>query len=97
VLLSFPAATSPPAPEAIRIIAELAETQDGAPVVSRLVRGFTDCHFFREKGLACLGFIPRRSTPAIEGLAHGTDERIPLESFNLGLRTMYELLRRLAE
>jgi acetylornithine deacetylase/succinyl-diaminopimelate desuccinylase-like protein len=96
VLLSFPAATSPPHPEALRVIAELAQADDGAPVVSRLVRGFTDCHFFREKGIPCLGFIPRRSTAGTEGLAHGIDERIPVKDFNHALRAMVELVRRLA-
>jgi acetylornithine deacetylase/succinyl-diaminopimelate desuccinylase-like protein len=96
VVLSFPAATSPPHPEAMQVLAKLAQDLDGAPVVSRLVRGFTDCHFFRERGIPCLGFIPRRSTPAAEGLAHGIDERMSVESFNLALRTMFDLVRRLA-
>jgi acetylornithine deacetylase/succinyl-diaminopimelate desuccinylase-like protein len=96
VLLSFPAATSPPHPEALRLIAEIAQARDRAPVVSRLVRGFTDCHFFREKGIPCFGFIPRRSTPATESRAHGIDERISVEDFKLALRDMYELVRRLA-
>jgi acetylornithine deacetylase/succinyl-diaminopimelate desuccinylase-like protein len=96
VLLSFPAATSPPHPEALGLIAELAQAHDRAPVVSRLVRGFTDCHFFREKGIPCFGFIPRRSTPGTESRAHGIDERMPVEDFKLALRAMYELVYKLA-
>ena len=50
-VLSFPAATSPPHPESIRVISEISKTYDGgAPVIAPLVSGFTDCHFFREKG-----------------------------------------------
>jgi len=96
VILSFPPATSPPHAEALNIIAEMARNDDGATVVSPLGRGFTDCHFFREKGIPCLGFIPLRSTPMQEGLTHGIDERITIESLRAGLRGMYELVHKLA-
>ncbi len=95
--LSFPAATSPPHPEAMEVITELAKTYDpGAAVVAPLVRGFTDCHFFREKDIPCLGFMPHRSTPSSEGLVHGVDERIQLDDFKFGIRAMYEIVRKLA-
>jgi acetylornithine deacetylase/succinyl-diaminopimelate desuccinylase-like protein len=97
VMLSFPAATSPPHPEAMKVITEFAKTHDpGAPVVAPLVRGFTDCHFFREKGIPCLGFMPHRSTPSGEGLVHGVDERVTVESLNFGIRAMYEIVHKLA-
>jgi len=97
VLLSFPAAVSPPHPEAMKVITEFAKSHDaGVPVVAPLVRGFTDCHFFREKGIPCLGFMPHRSPPSSEGLVHGVNERIHLENFNFGIRAMYEIVRRLA-
>jgi len=97
VLLSFPAATSPLHPEAMKVIGEFAKTHDhGAPVVAPLVRGFTDCHFFREKGIPCLGFMPHRSTPSGEGLVHGVDERVTVESLKFGIRAMVEIVRKLA-
>jgi acetylornithine deacetylase/succinyl-diaminopimelate desuccinylase-like protein len=97
VMLSFPAAITPPHPEAMRVITEFARSHDpGVPVVAPLVRGFTDCHFFREKGIPCLGFMPRRTPPSSEGLVHGVDERMHLESFNFGIRAMYEIVRQLA-
>lgn len=96
-LLSFPAAISPPHPEVLRIITEFAKANDpGARVVAPLVRGFTDCHFFREKGIPCLGFMPHRSTPSGEGLVHGVDERASVEDLKFGIRAMYEIVRRLA-
>jgi len=96
-LLSFPAAVSPPHPEALRVITEFAKAHDpGARVVAPLVRGFTDCHFFREKGIPCLGFMPHRSTPSGEGLVHGVDERASVEDLKFGIRAMYEIVRRLA-
>jgi acetylornithine deacetylase/succinyl-diaminopimelate desuccinylase-like protein len=97
VLLSFPAAISPAHPEAMKAIQELAKAHDNnAPVVASLVRGFTDCHSFRAKGIPCLGFMPLRNIPSEEGLVHGVNERISLDSLRSGLRSMYELVRNLA-
>jgi acetylornithine deacetylase/succinyl-diaminopimelate desuccinylase-like protein len=79
----------------MEIIAEMAKNDGGAQVVSPLGRGFTDCHFFREKGIPCLGFMPLRSMPAEEGLTHGIDERITIESLRAGLRAMYEIVYKL--
>ena len=81
----------------MKVITEFAKTNDpGAAVVAPLVRGFTDCHFFREQGMPCLGFMPHRSTPSGEGLVHGVDERVSVENLKFGLRAMYEIVRRLA-
>ena len=97
VILSFPPATSPPHPEAMRVITEMARRRDGdAPVVSPLVRGFTDCHFFREKNIPCFGFMPLRHPASDSGLVHGIDERITLESLGAGLRGLYEIVYKLA-
>jgi acetylornithine deacetylase/succinyl-diaminopimelate desuccinylase-like protein len=97
VLLSFPAAASPAYPEAMKAIEELAKTHDNdAPVVAPLVRGFTDCHFFRAKGIPCLGFMPLRNIPSEEGLVHGVNERISLDSLRAGLQSLYELVHKLA-
>jgi acetylornithine deacetylase/succinyl-diaminopimelate desuccinylase-like protein len=81
----------------MKVITEFAKAHDpGARVVAPLVRGFTDCHFFREKGIPCLGFMPHRSGPGNEGLVHGTDERVALESLKFGIRAIYEIVRKLA-
>jgi acetylornithine deacetylase/succinyl-diaminopimelate desuccinylase-like protein len=98
VLLSFPPATSPPHREALRAIAELARRYDGnIPILSPLGRGFTDCHFFREKGIPCYGFIPMRAAAAGESLVHGIDERVSVESFKFALGAMLEIARQLVE
>ena len=97
VILSFPPATSPPHPEAMGIITEMAKNNDGGvAVVSPLVRGFTDCHFFREKGFPCFGFMPLRNPASEGGMVHGVDERMTIESLRAGLRGMYELVHKLA-
>jgi len=96
VLLSRVAASSPPSPDATKVIAELASKHDpGVPILFPMGSGFTDCHFFRAKGIACLGFIPQRSSPSSEGLVHGVDERIAVERLVGGLHGMYELVTKL--
>jgi acetylornithine deacetylase/succinyl-diaminopimelate desuccinylase-like protein len=96
VTLSFPPAASPEHPEALKAIRELARGHDGnVPVVAPLGRGFTDCHFFRERKIPCYGFIPMRSSAAGQNLVHGADERVSLESFRSGVRMMHELVRKL--
>jgi len=96
VLLSRTAATSPASPEAMQVITDYAKTNDpGAAVLFSVGTGFTDCHFFRAKGIPCLGFLPQRSTPNSEGLVHGVDERISVERLNAAIRAMYEIVRKL--
>ena len=96
ILLSRTAATSPTSPEAMEVITDYAKTNDpGALVLFPVGSGFTDCHFFRAKGIPCLGFLPQRSTSSSEGLVHGVDERMSIERLNSGIRAMYEIVSKL--
>ena len=96
ILLSRTAATSPTSPEAMKVITEYAKTHDpGAAVLFPVGSGFTDCHFFRVKGIPCLGFLPQRSTPSSEGLVHGVDERMPVERLTAAIHAMYEIVTKL--
>ena len=93
ILLSRTAAASPIHPEALKVITDYAKANDpGAAVLFPVGSGFTDCHFFRAKGIPCLGFLPQRSTPSSEGLVHGVDERIPMERLASAIRAMYEIV-----
>jgi acetylornithine deacetylase/succinyl-diaminopimelate desuccinylase-like protein len=97
ILLSRAAATSPPSPEALRVISEYARASDpGAPIMFPMGSGFTDCHFFRAKSIPCLGFLPRRSRPSEEGMVHGINERVSVESLKSDIRAMYDLVSKLA-
>ncbi len=97
ILLSRVAATSPANPEAIKVIRAFAQAHDpGTPVIFPLGSGFTDCHFFRVKGIPCFGFIPQRTVPSEEGLTHGVDERVTVERLSSGMKAMYEIVRKLA-
>ena len=96
ILLSRTAATSPTSPEAMKVITDYAKANDpGAAVLFPVGSGFTDCHFFRAKGIPCLGFLPQRSAPSSEGLVHGVDERMPVERLTAAIRAMYEIVSRL--
>lgn len=95
-LLSRTAATSPLNAEAMKVITDYAKAHDpGAAVLFPVGSGFTDCHFFRAKGIPCLGFLPQRSTPNSEGLVHGVDERMPVERLTSAIRAMYEIVSKL--
>lgn len=97
ILLSRAAARSPASPEALKAITEYAHMKDpGTPILFPMGSGFTDCHFFRAKGIPCLGFLPRRSLPSEEGMVHGVNERVSVEDLKNDVRAMYEIVRKLA-
>ena len=96
ILLSRAAAASPASSDALKAIAEYAQAKDpGTPILFPVGSGFTDCHFFRTKGIPCLGFLPRRSRPSDEGMVHGINERVSTESLKSDIRAMYEIVRKL--
>jgi acetylornithine deacetylase/succinyl-diaminopimelate desuccinylase-like protein len=97
ILLSRAAAVSPASPEALQAISDYAAANDpGAPVVFPMGTGFTDCHFFRAKGVPCIGFLPRRTRPSEQGMTHGTNERVAIAELKLQIRAMYDIVRKLA-
>ncbi|MGH7873586.1 MAG: M20/M25/M40 family metallo-hydrolase [Candidatus Binatia bacterium] len=98
VLLSRAAAAAPASSDALKVITEYAQVKDpGTPILFPMGSGFTDCHFFRTKGIPCLGFLPRRSRPSEEGMVHGINERVSVEALKSDVRAMYEIVRKLAE
>lgn len=96
-VLSFPPSASPTDSEFLKVLQEIADSFDpGAKVTTPLLSGFTDCHFFREKGIPCYGFIPFKARAKDLGTIHGNDERVSLENVKSGTRVMYEIVRRMA-
>ncbi|MEM7412614.1 MAG: M20/M25/M40 family metallo-hydrolase [Myxococcota bacterium] len=96
-LLSFPPAASPvdhPFFDALRRLA--ARYDPEAIVTPTMAVGFTDCHFFRERGIPCYGFAPFRITPQDRDGIHGNNERLSVEELGRGTKMTYELLRELA-
>jgi acetylornithine deacetylase/succinyl-diaminopimelate desuccinylase-like protein len=96
-LLSFPPASSPRDHELFRALEEIAERRHpGAVISTPLATGFTDCHYFRARGIPCYGFLPFELSDRDASLVHGNDERIGIANLKSGTRLLYELVSRLA-
>jgi acetylornithine deacetylase/succinyl-diaminopimelate desuccinylase-like protein len=96
VLLNFPASSSPldtPFFAAVRTLAE----RDGAPVVPSVLTGFTDSHYFREKGIASYGFIPFDLSEDEGRREHGVNERVSTRNLRQGTGRLIEILQILDE
>ena len=83
VMLNFPAVSSPRKSELMTALDKLADEEDTI-VVPMMIAGFTDSHYFRQKGLDCYGFIPIEASPAEMRGVHGVNERISVKE--LGVR-----------
>lgn len=91
VLLNFPPSQSPletPLRQALAAAVHRLFPMAGLAVSS--LPGFTDSHFFRERGLVAYGFDPFAVTPEQLRSIHGNDERISLEAFRNGVRLLWE-------
>jgi len=69
-----------------------AEMEPDAVVVPRVIAGFTDAHYFRERGIVAYGFVPRWLTPNDTRGIHGANERIASENLERGVRTLTRIL-----
>jgi acetylornithine deacetylase/succinyl-diaminopimelate desuccinylase-like protein len=97
IVLSFAPGASSVDTEFFAVLRGIAgEIDPGVKVTTPLLTGFTGCHFFREKGIPCYGFIPFRLPAKELGGVHGNDERVSLDNVKFGTRTMVEIVRRLA-
>ncbi len=94
VLLRFPPSSSPPETELYRAI-EAAAASEGARVVPSVLTGFTDSHWFRERGMVAYGFVPIVLTEAEEQRVHGADERLSVQNLREGTRRLVAILHRL--
>ncbi|TMA36245.1 MAG: M20/M25/M40 family metallo-hydrolase [Deltaproteobacteria bacterium] len=96
-LLSFPSASSPTEHELFAALSEIAARRHpGAVISTPLATGFTDCHYFRVRGIACYGFLPFELSDRDASLVHGNDERISIANLKSGTQLLYELVSRLA-
>ncbi len=66
-----------------------------AIVMPSVLSGFTDSHYFREKGIVAYGWTPILSAPG-DGPAHGVDERLSVEAIRKAPQRLYEVLELLA-
>jgi len=66
----------------------------GAAVVPSVSTGFTDSRVFRRRGIPAYGFMPLLLEPPDMGTVHGNDERLSITALGLGLRILFEVVRR---
>ncbi len=71
------------------------ETLPDAVVVPSIATGFTDSRAFRRRGVTAYGFVPCVLEPAELATMHGNDERIPVEKLALGIKMLFEIVRRI--
>jgi acetylornithine deacetylase/succinyl-diaminopimelate desuccinylase-like protein len=91
VILNFPSGASSSTSllfDSIRVVAR----REGAPIVASVLRGFTDSHFFRARGIASYGFTPFDLSPDDLGRMHGIDERISTANLRDGTRRIADIL-----
>lgn len=93
-ILSFSTRASSPETPLFRAIEQLAARQEPAGlVVPRMIGGFTDAHWFRDRGIVAYGFVPR-ALPAEEARrVHGLDERVAIDTFIESVQLSVELVR----
>lgn len=92
ILLNFPPSSSPSESALFNAIGALA-AKENTPIVPAVLRGFTDSHFFREKGVVSYGFTPFELTPDDLGRVHGIDERMSTANLREATRRLIEILR----
>ena len=71
---------------------------EGTPI-PLLVGGVTDGRHFARLGIQTYGFTPMKMPPGFNffRLAHGADERIPIDSLDFGAEAIYTVLHRFGE
>jgi acetylornithine deacetylase/succinyl-diaminopimelate desuccinylase-like protein len=64
-----------------------------------LVAGVTDARLFARLGIQTYGFTPMKLGPGLDifKLAHGPDERVPVEALAFGAEAIYKLMQRFGE
>lgn len=67
----------------------------GALAVPFMIPGFTDSFAYQRLGAVCYGFSPVRLGPDLNFtvMYHGHNERIPVDGFRWGVRTLFEIVR----
>ena len=93
VILNFPPATSSTDTPLFASIEKAVHALDpGAGVVQTVDAGFTDSHFFRDKGILSYGFEPFAVTREDDERVHGDNERIPVKNYEDGMRLLWNVV-----
>jgi len=93
VILNFPPATSSTDTPLFASIENAVHALDpGAGVVQTVDAGFTDSHFFRDKGIVSYGFEPFAVTREDDERVHGDNERIPVKNYQDGMHLLWNVV-----
>ena len=93
-IMGFTPAVSSAETELFGAIVEVsAKNFPDARVIPSVSGGFTDSHFFRDKGIVSYGYSPFIVDSAERRGVHGNNERISVENMERGTRVMIDLLR----
>lgn len=91
VLLQFAPSQSSRETALFRALKKLAQRERGV-VVPSILTGFTDSHYFREKGIPSYGFAPFVLTDAERRTVHGANERISTDNLRQGTERLVALI-----
>ena len=92
-LLNFPSVASDPDTSLFEAIRSVAARRDPhAPVLPSVLGGFTDTHYFREKGITSYGFSGLELTAEDARGVHGLNERIPLAALRDAVQVLLEVV-----
>lgn len=92
-LLAFPSRSSSADTPLFEAIARVARREKPeAIVVPRMIGGFTDAHWFREKEIVAYGFVPRWLSRADTGGVHGVNEKVSTANLEAGVVTLLAIL-----
>lgn len=93
VILNFPPAVSSTDTPLYASIAKAVHQFDpDAGLVQTVDSGFTDSHFFRDKGIVSYGFEPFAVTHEDDARVHGDNERIPVKNYTDGLHLLWNIV-----
>jgi acetylornithine deacetylase/succinyl-diaminopimelate desuccinylase-like protein len=89
-----PTVTDADDPIAGHIEQVMARQAPGGIVLPMLIPGFTDAKAYSQLGTRCWGFSPVQLEPEMNfsSMFHGHNERIPVEGFHFGVRTLLDLV-----
>lgn len=98
VLLNFkPVASEAETPLFHAITSVAKRHHPDALILPSMLSGFTDSHYFREKGIVSYGFSGIAVNEGESYGVHGPNERIPLASLGDAIRIVFDILQELNE
>ena len=96
-LMSFTPAISRIGNEVYRAIEAESQAAFSAQVIPTVSGGFTDSHFFRDRGMTAYGYSPFVFVPEEMRGVHGNNERVSIKNVVRGSEVLTRLMKRIAQ